>query len=134
MPPQKNDLDIVEYRYEYECAVLGDPNFSIRLKVKYDSESFQKECNRLSHEALITDPVTECFVVYSRGDILSDVDELFNERTLDGASFFFELAFSDCDELTVDYLISKQWDGSKRLSDTASYLQRVIGFYDNNTV
>lgn len=113
LPAQVEQKNVRDYCDWYQCALLGDPNFSIYLSLQFDAiEDYQAEIARI--EALI-DPETNASIsdapLFLRGSA-QDIQEILNDQILDGLFYRFELVQCNESMHRIDLYAAQIWDGS----------------------
>ena len=95
------------YWYHYACALFGDPEFSIYLKLRYhDPDGYARERERIAEGAQLPD--SGIFLVSGTDE---DVEEYLDDQIFDGKSYNFEVVRFEEESLTVEYYAAKLWDG-----------------------
>ena len=113
--PSKIDVQgKLEYHYRYSCAILGDPNFSIFLSMKYDDEDkYNEEIARIEH--LVNAHTTAellCDSTYILTGTKQDIEKALDNQIYNGLRFNFEIVHCDEQNLKVWFYLAQVWDGS----------------------
>ena len=120
------NAEALEYRYAYDCALLGDPNFSIKLVLRYSDENvYQQERQRIQSH-IDTETVVEENTNGSRyffGNTLTGLKMLTDDRIEDGNCAILQFAVFDSNEKTVTYAIGRLYDGAVYDDDIIRALQ-----------
>lgn len=121
LPPELPEgATVVEYHYAYNCALLGDPNFSIKLVLQYDSaEDYRLEQERLRLLAASTATVEEAptGARYFFGATPEGLQMLTDERIEDGNATSLQFVLFEDKIQTVTYAIGHLYDGSQHGGD-----------------
>jgi len=112
-PGQGTVGNVVNYRYRYECAALGDPVFLVEATVLYDKSSFETELLRIQNTAFASKTTSNKGFVYLGNDV-KYINEFFEETVLDGLPFCFDIAEADEEDLQITYFAALCWDQSHK--------------------
>lgn len=109
-----DDATVLEYRYAYDCAAFGDPNFSVILVLQYTSETaYQQEQQRI-RSCMYSDTSEKAGESeYYFGNTLSGFEVLTDDKVEDGNCAVLQFVFLNDEELTVTYAIGQLYDGSR---------------------
>lgn len=109
------DTDVLEYRYTYCCGILGDPNYSIKLVLRYrDAAAFQQEVSRVRNIAVqdMSDYETPTGYAIYFGNTIEGLEMLTDDQIQDGNAAIIRYAFVDWEAQTVTYGVGQLYDGS----------------------
>ena len=108
--------NVLQYGYSYQCAILGDPNYSIKLVLHFTDESaYGIERSRLL-QLSDSDTVrkqTEDSEQYYFGTTLQGLDILTDAQTQDGRQVRIQYVFFNPADLEIVYGIGLFFDGSQ---------------------
>lgn len=119
---------VLEYRYTYDCATFGNPNYSIKLLLQFaDESSYRQEHDRIRNYIDSETVVEECSygIKYYFGNTLDGLEVLTDDRIEDGNCASLQFIFLDAKERTVTYAVGKLYDGSKHDDDIVRVLQAI---------
>ena len=119
---------VLEYRYAYDCATFGDPNYSIKLVLQYpDETSFRQEQRRIREntdsETVVEEDDKGCKYYY--GNTLAGLRILTDNRIEDGNCAILQFIFLDAKEHIGTYAIGRLYDGSKHDDDIVQVFQAI---------
>ena len=124
--PSRDILSLSDcsYEYNYDCALLGDPNLLIYLKTnKLDENVFAKEANRLEGISVKTFTLMDNRILYSMKIDFDEQKEIYNDdEIVDGQEIVFELAVVDISNRTIEYLLALQQDNNANSSIISGFL------------
>ena len=107
---------VIEYNYNYCCAVLGDPNYSILLNLHFrDEETYTQEKTRVLE---MTDSDVQIIKSGSVeriywGKTQEGLEKLTDNEVLDGLSVHIKFALLDNDNCQITYAMGILWDGEE---------------------
>lgn len=111
-----SNATVIEYNYNYCCAVLGDPNYSILLNLRFtDAESFTQERTRVLEmsgtdvQIIKSDSVERIYW----GKTQEGLEKLTDSEVLDGLSVHIKYALLDNDNCQITYAMGLLWDGDE---------------------
>lgn len=102
--------NVLSYAYNYKCAIFGDPNFKIDLKVELIEGDFYKERQRimqLQPAVFFTDSGLEYCFLTNDMEIFNDY---IDDEIKDALYFNFEFAVVDNEKFVIEYVTAQQWD------------------------
>ena len=111
------------YCYEYRCALVGDPTFSIELTNYFDDPSvFQSEKSRLLNlggEKIQYNDTLLCVYKHSN-------DEFYNDGEInDGLFFCFEFVKINEEELSIKYQVVYTHDGQNSNNELSTIIDTI---------
>ena len=123
LPNRISRKQCISYQYDYSCGILGDPQYSIALKMQYDPVFYASEkCRILYLEGEFYGNNEDTYVLTgSREDLQGYIDNVI----CDGMFYRFEIARFDDGKYEIEYYTALLQDNrydpniEKRLS---SYL------------
>jgi len=115
-----------QYYYSYNCSLLGEPNFAVYLRNKFqDNTKFLQEKERLANLSDGNVPAAKHGIVYYAGDLATASNLYADEEIRDGLCIRFELAIVDDEKNTIQYLVAEQQDNNKQLDVILNILEIV---------
>ncbi len=111
------------YKFWERQAILGDLNFYIIIDLQIESnDAYNDEIKRLEGIGERSEQEDTAFYIASGSD--SEVLEYFDDETLDGLWFDFEIAVANKTDNTIKYMAAHIWDYNSP-DDVSQFLQTV---------
>ena len=123
------DAEVLEYQYAYDCSLLGEPNYSVMLVLRFpDEDAYRKEQSRIGKfiDADTTEKRDSDCSKYYFGDTLTGLDILTDDRIEDGNCANLQFILLNDKEHAVTYAIGRLHDGSI-YDDTIVHILEDIG-------
>ena len=109
------DAEVLEYQYAYDCSLLGEPNYSVMLVLRFpDEDAYRQEQARIEKyiDSDTTEKIGSNCRKYYFGDTLTGLDILTDDRIEDGNCAILQYILLDDKEHTATYSVGKLFDGS----------------------
>lgn len=125
-----NKDDVINYRFDYSCAVFGDPNFLIELKMRYEDTWLRKDEKQRLDNLLRNEPIYIDQKIYYifQGD-LNSFNMYLDDQIYDGLYIFFELVIIDPEQMTVEYISAMQQDNKDKIDELSNHVKAIIDYY-----
>lgn len=109
-----SDTSRVSYCYEYECAVFGEPYFSISLKTAFESKDFyEAEKDKvLELDSACERNLEDAKYIFFLGEE-RDINEYLDDEVRDGQHFRFCFSILNDKEQSIEYIYADVYDGSR---------------------
>lgn len=132
LPKSLSDKEkVLNYSYQYQCSMFGDPRFHIQLQCQYENvEDFyaeEKRIRNLSDEHSYFDDMYEYFLISGSEQEISNA---LDDMTYDGVKYIFEIVVISQETRTMEYFVAYQWDGAVSDENVVAFLSRVSRFTD----
>lgn len=114
------NASVSEYCYAYDCALMGMPNFSVKLILQYQNcDEYHMEQARIEalSDANATVNLTESGTRYYFGTTLDGLEMLTDARIEDGNCARLQFVFFEDATQTVTYAVGMVYDGSTHGGD-----------------
>lgn len=125
-----NKDEVIDYYFDYSCAVFGDPSFLIELKMRYEDAWLKKDEKQRLDNLLRSEPVYIDQKIYYifQGD-LNSFSMYLDDQIYDGLCIFFELVIIDPEQMTIKYISAMQQDNKDKIDELSSQAKAIIGYY-----
>lgn len=120
-------ISAAQYHYQYDCGLLGDASFYMRLVIQYsDSSEFFEECGRLS--TLAPHDIFDCgnsnsYLIFS-GDNNS-FSRFLDDVILDGSLWQFNIVCINPDVQRIEYTLAHCFDGCDKNPNLVHTIESV---------
>lgn len=114
----------------YNCAVFGDPNYSIKLVLQYGNvNAYRQEYDRICN---YVDSETEVHETHQGenlffGNTIHGLDMLSDNKIEDGNSAIIQYVFFDSQNCIITYVVGHLYDGGNYDTDIVNTWQNQSG-------
>ena len=113
------------YTYDYDCALLSDPVFSIQVSIPYGEDAaFRAEMQRIAAIAKTKQEMEDKTIFYITGSA-EDVKQFLDDEVRDGRIYILEIALADPGEKCIRYLTAQLYEGEACNAEVLQFLKQL---------
>ena len=114
------------YKYEYSCALLGEPSCAIYLQCEYSKDIFDTKKTHIEENAVCIYSLNEDSTLYSYNESFEkNFDCYMDDIVEDGRGLVFEFAIIDESTKCIQYIFLVQQDGQSRMECTIDIFDQI---------